>query len=151
MKWPGYVYKCLTTSVAWWFDFKGSCSSRRRLYLGETSLQLEKELRNFFGKYLKELTHLSLIHETYTFGNHFKYKDKQAHLERSNVVYKLKCSCGHSYIGQTLRNWKFRLDEHSPLKSNHQATDVVKHLYTYPGHFMDFKNPEIFAYALNYR
>jgi len=26
-------------------------------YLGETSLQLEKELRNFFRKYLKELAH----------------------------------------------------------------------------------------------
>ena len=23
-------------------------------------------------------------------GDHFKYKDKQAHLERSNVVFKLK-------------------------------------------------------------
>ena len=84
-------------------------------------------------------------------GDHFKYKDKQAHLERSNVVHKLKCSCGNSYIGQTQRNLKFRLDEHNPLKSNRQATDVVKHLYTYPDHFMDFKNPEILASAFNYR
>ena len=48
-------------------------------YLGETSRQLEKELRNFFRKYLKELAHLSLIHKTHTIGDHFKYKDKQAH------------------------------------------------------------------------
>jgi len=67
------------------------------------------------------------------------------------VVYKLKCSCGHSCIGQTQRNLKFRLDEHNSLKSNHQATDVVKHLYTYAGHFTDFKNPEILASAFNYR
>ena len=46
---------------------------------------------------------------------------------------------------------KFRLDEHNPLKSHHQATDVVKHLYTYPDHFMDFKNPEILASVFNYR
>ena len=46
---------------------------------------------------------------------------------------------------------KFRLDEHNPLKSNHQANDVVKHLCTYPDHFMDFKNPEILASAFNYR
>jgi len=45
---------------------------------------------------------------------------------------------------------KFRQDEHNPLKSNHQATDVVKYLYTYPGHFMDFKNPEILASTFNY-
>ena len=67
------------------------------------------------------------------------------------MVYKLKCSCGHSYIGQTKRNLKFRLDEHNPLKSNHQATDVAKHLYTYPDHFMDFEYPEILASAFNYR
>ena len=62
------------------------------------------------------------------------------------MVYKLKCSCGHSYIGQTQRNLKFRLDEHNALKSNRQATEVVKHLYTYPGHFMDFKMVSAFNY-----
>ena len=46
---------------------------------------------------------------------------------------------------------KFPLDEHNPLKSNHQTTDVVKHLYTYLRHFMDFKNPEILTSAFNYR
>ena len=42
------------------------------------------------------------------------------------------------------------MDEHNPKKSNHQATDVVKHLYTYPNHFMDFKNLKILASAFNY-
>ena len=46
-----------------------------------------KELRNFFRNYLKELAHLPLIHKTHTIGDHFKYKDKQAHLERGKVVY----------------------------------------------------------------
>jgi len=45
-------------------------------YLGETSVQLEKELRNFFQKYLKEFAQLSLIHRTHTIGDHFTYKDK---------------------------------------------------------------------------
>ena len=67
------------------------------------------------------------------------------------MVYKRKFSCGHSCIGQTQRNLKFRLDEHNPLKSNHQATDAVKHLYTYPNHFMDFKNLEMLGSAFNYR
>ena len=93
----------------------------------------------------------SVSHKTHTIGDHFKYKDKQAHLEQCNLVYKLKRSCGRSYIGQTQRNLKFRLDEHNPLKSNHQASDVVKHLYTYPSDFMDVKNPEILASAFNYR
>jgi len=51
-------------------------------FLGEASVQLEKELRNFFRKYLKEFAQLSLVHRTHTIGDHFKYKDEQAHLER---------------------------------------------------------------------
>jgi len=120
-------------------------------YLGETSVQLEKELRNFFQKYLKGFAQLSLIQRTHTIGDHFKYKDKQAHLERCSVVYKLKCSCGNSYIGQTERNLKFRLEEHNPLKSNYRNTHVVKHLYSHPDYFVDFKNPEILASAFNHR
>ena len=67
------------------------------------------------------------------------------------MVYKLKCSRGNSYVGQTQRNLKFRLEEHNPSKFNHQNTDVVKHLYSHPDHFVDFKNPEIFASAFNHR
>ena len=67
------------------------------------------------------------------------------------MVYKLKCSCGRSCIGKTQKNLKFCLNEHNPLRSNHQSTDVMNHLYKYPGHFMDFKNPEILASAFNYR
>jgi len=67
------------------------------------------------------------------------------------VVYKLKCSCDNSYVGQTQRNLKFRLEEHNPSKSNYQNTDVVKHLYSHPDHFVDFKNPEILASAFNHR
>jgi len=37
---------------------------------------------------------------------------------------------------------KFRLEEHNPLKSNHQTTDVGKHLYSHQDHFVDFKNPQ---------
>jgi len=81
------------------------------------------------------ISSVSLIRETHTTGDHFKYKDKQAHLERCNVVYKLKYSCGQFCIGQTQRNLKFRLNEHNPLRSDHQSTDVINHLYKYPGHF----------------
>jgi len=62
-------------------------------YLGETSVQLEKELRNFFRKYLKKLTQLTLIHRTHTIEDYFKYKDKQAHLERCNVAV---AACGEN-------------------------------------------------------
>jgi len=41
--------------------------------------------------------------------------------------------------------------ETSTSKSNHQTTDVVKHLYSHPDHFVDFKNLEILASAFNHR
>ena len=42
----------------------------------------------------------------------FSIKDRQALLNRLNVVYKLTCSCGASYIGQTQRNLINRIEEH---------------------------------------
>ena len=47
--------------------------------------------------------------------------------------------------------WNFAWMNTILWRSNHQITDVVKHLYTYPGHFMDIKYPEILASAFNYR
>jgi len=41
------------------------------------------------------------IHETNKLKKSFTYKDKQNHLRRSSVVYKLTCTCGSNYIGQT--------------------------------------------------
>ena len=76
-------------------------------YLGETSLQLEKELRNFFRKYLKELARLSLIHKTHTIGDHFKYKDKQAIWNESNVVYKLNVHVVILILDKLKEIWNF--------------------------------------------
>jgi len=52
-------------------------------YPGEASLKLQKELRNFLRKYLKELARLVLIHRTHMIRD---LEDKQARLERCNVV-----------------------------------------------------------------
>ena len=80
---------------------------------------------NESGNEAKLLKLLSSGNEAKLLSSGNEASGNEAHLERSNVAYKLKCSCGHSYIGQTQRNLKFRLDEHNPLKSNHQATDAA--------------------------
>ena len=59
--------------------------------------------------------------------------------------------CSRTFVRNQQRNLKFRLEEHNPLKSNHQNTDVVKHLYSHPDHFVDFKNPKNLASAFNHR
>ena len=83
-------------------------------YIGNQSIQIEKELRPFFRKYLIDKVRLCVIHDTFCIGDMFRFKDKQCTLRRSNVVYKLSCSCGSSYIGQTRRNLIARLQEHNP-------------------------------------
>ena len=79
------------------------------------------------------------IHETNKLKKCFTYKDKQNHLHRSSVVYKLTCTCGSNDIGQTRRNLITRINEHK----FDQRSEVCKHLLTNPAHRLNFKQPEI--------
>ena len=60
----------------------------------------------------------------------FSVKDRQALLNRFNIVYKLTCSCGASYIGQTQRNLENRIEEHRTSLSS----AVCRHLQANPDH-----------------
>ena len=93
---------------------------------------------------------------TFKLGSPFSRKGKQATLRRSNVVYKLNCSCGGtwtsksmggSYIGQTKRNLTSRLKEHHPGNKTGTQTDVTKHLLENPSHVTNFYEPEILTTA----
>ena len=70
---------------------------------------------------------------------YFTYKDKQNHLRRSSVVYKLTCTFGSNYIGQTRRNLITRVNEHKFDK----RSEVCKHLFANTTHRFNFKQPEI--------
>jgi len=61
------------------------------------------------------------------------------------IDYELKCSCIYTYIGLNPRNSKFRVNEHSQSKLNHEITKLAEHLYSHRVCFMDRGNPEIFA------
>lgn len=60
---------------------------------------------------------------------------------RHSVVYKLNCSCGKSYVGQTERNLITRLQEHCKITG--KLTTVGEHLYKNCTHKIDFENVEI--------
>ena len=64
----------------------------------------------------------------------FSVKDRQALLNWFNVVYKLTCSCGASYIGQTQRNLINRIEEHRTSLSS----SVCRHLQSNPDHRVEF-------------
>ena len=53
----------------------------------------------------------------------FPLKGKVQHL--SCVIYKNICSCGKTYVGETIRNSKIRWDEHNDLNKN---SEPAKHL-----------------------
>ena len=120
-------------------------------FLGNSSSHFEKELKTFFHKHLGNKLKLSVIHTTFKIDNFFRYKEQQPFLRRSNVVYKLKCSCDAFYIGQTRRNLITRIQEHNPDSPTGQQTDIAKHLLENPSHAVNFDQPEIIASAFNYR
>ena len=57
------------------------------------------------------------------------------------VVYKLTCSCGSSYIGQTRRNLINRLKEHS----SSDKSEMCRRLMDNPEHKVDFAKPNILS------
>ena len=71
-------------------------------------------------------------HIVSTIGNLFRNKDKQALLHLTGTVYKLQCSCEKTYIGQSKRNLKTRLEEHDPI--TFRKSDVTDHLRENPDH-----------------
>ena len=97
-------------------------------YIGDMSHQIEKEIRQFLFKKISQKSKFVMVHETAIIGQKFRYKDRQTLLHSSGVVYTLNCSCGQSYIGQTKRNLKIRINEHIPKNSTNNETDVSQRL-----------------------
>ena len=78
-----------------------------------------------------------------------KHKEHQIKLLRSNVVYKLTCSCDSVCIGQTCRNLRARLDDHNTAANSNHQFDVAKHLLENPTHFNNFIKPKILCSVYN--
>ena len=67
----------------------------------------------------------------------------------NNVVYKLVCSCGAIYIGETERNLAVRLEEHAKVTGSNLSA-VGLHLAAHPDHTVDMTEPGILG-SSNYR
>ena len=112
--------------------------------------QIKKEINSFFVKNSFNCK-MELINDTFNIGRYFRYKEPQDKLVKSNVVYKVNCSCGSSYIGQTKRNLITRLKEHCPTSNSAHETDVTNHLLENPDHKISFNETEILAQANQWR
>ena len=107
-------------------------------YLGSISRNVEKELQQFINKYLPD-SKLRFIHTTSKLKHYFHTKDPQSHLKRSNVVYRLNCSRGSFYIGQTRKNLIKRLQEHQTS----DTSELWNHIQSNTDHKINFNNPQI--------
>ena len=70
-------------------------------------------------------------------GENFRFNNKQPLLMKSGIVYKLTCSCGSTYIGQTRRNLLSGSKEHATS----EKSEVCKHLLQNHTHHVDFNTP----------
>ena len=120
-------------------------------YPDNISLQIEKEIRQYLIKNLSTKFRFRLVHDPHNIGKCFKFKDRQALLHNAGVVYKLNCSCGQSYIGQTHRNLTTRIQEHELHGKQNQESDIAKHLVRNPNHKINFDFPEILGHSNNRR
>ena len=76
-----------------------------------------------FIKILVSFTELNVVWNTCKIQFILSLKDKVQHL--SCVISKGICSCGETYIGETIRNCKIRWDEHNDVNTN---SEHAKHL-----------------------
>nr|CAB3258886.1 kinase D-interacting substrate of 220 kDa-like [Phallusia mammillata] len=112
-------------------------------YLGDINHHIQKELFSFILKATDGKVRVRSFHQTQKLVKAFVHKDMQGLLNRSSVVYRLKCSCGKTYIGETRRNLGTRVHEHQQI----ETSEVCQHLQANKDHVVDFKNPEVLGTA----
>ena len=74
----------------------------------------------------KENFNIKLVFDSFKIKNYFSYKDPILNDLKSFLVHKFTCgSCSSSYIGETCRHFKTRIEEH--IKKDHKS-HIFKHL-----------------------
>ena len=77
----------------------------------------------------------------HTIGKMFPFKDNiKNKLERSNVVYRVVCSCGHDYIGKCTQILSRRIGQH---RDTDKDSACNKHVAVNKSHRIDYDNVEI--------
>ena len=67
-------------------------------------------------------------------------------------VYRVNCTCGRAYIGQTCRPIKVRLQEHQRATRNQQLrlSAIAEHTWSGPNHNPDYDNAKVIANEKRY-
>ena len=89
---------------------------------------MKNKLSKLCKEFCKENFNIKLVFNSFKIKNHFSYKDPIPDDLKSFPEYKFTCaSCSSSYIGETCRHFKTRIEEHNK-KDN--ESHIFKHLHS---------------------
>ena len=96
-------------------------------YIGNLSHHTKNKLSKLCKEFCKENFNIKLVFNSFKIKNYFSYKDPIPNDLKSFLVYKFTCaSCSSSYIGETCRHVKTRIEENIKKDKSH----ISKHLHS---------------------
>ena len=100
----------------------------RKTYISKLSHLIKSKLLKLYKEFCKENFNIKLVFNSFKIKNYFSYKDPIRDDLKSFLVYKVTCaSCSSSYIGETCRHFKTRIEEH--IKKDNKS-HIFKHLHS---------------------
>ena len=95
-------------------------------YIGNLSHHIKNKLSKLCKHFCKENVNIKLVFTSLKIKNYFSYKNPVPNNLKYFLVYTFTCaSCNSSYIGETFRHFKIRIEKH--IKKNNKS-HVFKHL-----------------------
>ena len=97
-------------------------------YIDNLSHRIKNKLSKLCKEFCKEAFNIKLVFNSFKIKNYFLYKDLIHDDLRSFLVFKFTCaSRSSSYIGETSRHFKTRIEEH--IKKDNKS-HIFKHLHS---------------------
>ena len=94
--------------------------------ISNLSHHIKNKLSKLCNEFCKENFNIKLVFNSFKIKSYFSYKDPIPDDLESFLVYKFTCaSCSSSYIGETCRHFKARIEEH--IKKDNKS-HIFKHL-----------------------
>ena len=88
-------------------------------YIGNLSHYIKNKILKLCKEFCKENFNIKLAFHPFKIKNYLSYKDPIPNDLKSFLVYKFCCaSCSSSYIGETCRRFKTRIEEHIKKDDN---------------------------------
>ena len=98
-------------------------------YIGNLSHHIKNKLSKLCKEFCKENFNIKLVFNSFKIKNYFTYKDPIPNNLKSFLVYKFTwASCRSSYIGETCRHFKTRIEEH--IKKDNKS-HIFEHLHSF--------------------